>query len=232
MKSLTFLINTILSLLILSLEVKAGQIFVPENCLQMKIVPCLLKANSHVSIKNKKEDFEYKLTNSTILRWNKFGALINLEVMQGEAYIKTNEAIGPLTLNGIEVKSNEVFISRVGNELKILDMKTFFLTQYQLPQIGKGQLIMIQSDFLSKIDLVNFISKYFKAKSQLVVYLKAIEKSWKKEFIIQNENQTKVLRRSIASIEEDERQKALKKQNQIKELKKVRETFFNRTFYR
>lgn len=219
-------------LLFIAFEVNAGQIFVPESCLQLKVVPCLLKANSHVSIKNKKEDFEYKLTNSTILRWNKFGIEMNLEVMQGDAYIKVDAKHSAIILNGILINSNEVFVTRFGNELKILDMKTYFLTQYQLPQIGKGKLVMVQSEFLSKVDLVNHISKYFKFKPELVVYLKSIQNSWKKEFVIQNENQTKVLRRSIASIEEDERQKALKKQNQIKELKKVRETFFNRTFYR
>lgn len=208
----------------------ANQIFVPENCLIKKETPCLLKSNSYSAIK--KEKFEYRLQPTTILRWNKFGSEMNMELMQGAAYIKLDEEQKEIILNGISFKSRELFVLRNESDLKVLDMKNYILTQYQLPR-GRGTVLTIaQSDFLSKVDLVHFISKYFKSKSDLVVYLKSIEKSWKKEFVIQTANQTKVLKRSIASIEQEEKQKVVRKQNQVKELKKVRETFFNRTFHR
>jgi len=63
-------------------------------------------------------------------------------------------------------------------------------------------------------------------------YLKEHEASWKAEFALQNEIQTKVIARAIAS-EEAEQKKSIEREKKEKEqIKKVRELFFYRTFYR
>ncbi|MBC7420692.1 MAG: hypothetical protein H7328_08185 [Bdellovibrio sp.] len=220
-------------LFLLPVIVKAELIQVPENCIQIAAVPCLVRSAKQEALQSKNKDYSYLVDSHSITKWISFGVVTKLDLLDGTLYVKKAEdSQTTFNVNDIQVKANSFFVARDKQKLKILDGEKFLMTEYQLSSNKEIGSVVVKIDFVDKKNLISFLSNFFHTKEQLVQYLKKSEGNWIKEFASQNANQTKVLVRSIASVEDQERNRLLKKQYDEKELKKVRETFFYRTFYR
>ena len=105
------------------------------------------------------------------------------------------------------------------------------LSSFILAQVESNS-VLAKSVFVEKPELFQFVTPFFHTKSSFKNFITEIEPLWKQEFKSQTISQTKVLKRAIASTENrEQKNREVNIKNQI-ELKKVRDEFFYRTFYR
>lgn len=222
-----------LSVLLCASLAVAEVIQVPENCIQTETAPCLVRSVKQETLLSKNQDYSYLIDENSITKWTSFGEEIDVEVVAGTLFVKKAESNQKLfKLNGIKLSANSFFAVREKQQLKILDGEKFVMSEYQLSSNAEVGTVLVKVDFLEKQSLIKYLAQFFKTKSQLVQYLKKTQSKWSIEFAQQNKNQTKVLKRSIASVEDEERQNLQRKLQAEKELKRVRQEFFYRTFYR
>ncbi len=216
-----------------SLSCWAQMVSIPEDCLTKKISPCLIRAETPQSIQIPLQNLSIKLKSNTIFKVLHFESEPRFELLQGAVQIsELDQKNKVFYLNQVHLESKQIFSEREAQQLKIYDVRHFILSDYQVTDQADKENVIVKADFLNKKDMIKFITNYITEKKVLLEFLKAIEKDWQKEFKILTDNQTKVIKRSVASIENDEKAKARRKQQEIEELKKVRELFFYRTFYR
>lgn len=147
---------------------------------------------------------------------------------KGEAVAAMEES---LHINGILVKSAYVMVHKDNDVIKILELKKFSVSDYDLTNV-KQSPILIKSHLATKTEVVFFAAPFFKTKNKFLSFLKTVEKPFAKQLEAQTEAQTIVLKRALASVEEENKVAADKKAAADAKLKKVREQFFYRTFYR
>lgn len=218
----------------------AATLQVPENCLKEKVVPCLAKSIDKQDFKFDDQSLHIVVDGEAIVKWTSFEDGPQLQLLRGQFKIegigfqgaKHNNSSNGFKVNGIlippEIKS--AFVRKVEEKIEVLDLKTFTLTTFNQPDILTTPISA--SRFLDKEEFVKYSSLFFKTTKSFLSFLGSIEKSWKVQFENQSISQTNVLKRSIASIQDEkEKNEAQRLANQIK-LKKVRELFFFRTFYR
>ncbi len=226
--------STALIAILMQVEaVKAEVIQVPEGCIHSESAPCLVRSTKQAALLSKNKDYSYLVDAKSITKWNSYQDEIKVEVLEGTLYIKKSEGFSKVfNINGVVLTSHSFFVSRDQQKLKILDGEKFVMSEYQLSSNAEVGSVVVKVDFVDKLNLIAFLSQFFHTKPQLMDYLKKNESKWSQEFAQQNKNQTKVLVRAIASVEDEERMNVLRKQKQEKELKRVRQEFFYRTFYR
>lgn len=121
--------------------------------------------------------------------------------------------------------------SRVLRTLSVLDMKTFNFSVYE-STANQSVFTQVRSDIIDKTDFVSFTKYYFQNLRDYKSFLAVQASNWRREFAKENNSQTKVLMRTIASEREKARIEARKNSAQSDETKKARELFFYRTFER
>ncbi len=201
---------------------------VPENCFVEKKVPCLTKVQNleDLFVVN---NVTFRALNDSIIEWDSLETEPSLNLLKGAIEVKSASAV--FKINQITLAQSDLLIEKKGQSLLILDLKTFMLSTFALSSI-KANTVLAKSNFLEKSELLQFASHFYLTRKGFTEFAKAIQPRWKKEFKLQTATQTKVLNRSVASAreaEENQQAEALRLQQQ---LKKVREEFFYRTFYR
>ncbi|MEQ1722603.1 MAG: hypothetical protein ABL930_05470 [Pseudobdellovibrio sp.] len=217
-------------LLILTVEVQAQLVQVPENCIN-RVSPCLVRSEDR--------DFQFmhrgqavKLLKESIVKISFDENQNNFELLEGRITLdEKDKSVPELLINSKAVRSGQLYASRFGKNLKILDFKDFVLSEYLTSAQG-AEPQQLKSDFINKQDFIEFTKHYYSSTAQYKSFLVSIESDWKQEFKKQNNSQTKVLMRSIASEQAEAKREAEIKARNAEELKKVRDTFFYRTFER
>lgn len=219
--------------LILPIFVQAKLIEVPEGCISEKNVPCLVQ----VQVEEEQvvlEDFKIRIYPNSIVKWTSFESdeeeqkKIAFDLLKGQIFFEIKE---PILVNSIEFKNRVGMIQKTSDFLDSFDIKTFNLTTYKMDEKNKPEKI-IKSRFLDKNEFVHFTAQFFKSTKSLKQFLTALEPYWKKQFETQAEIQTKVLSRSVASVEDEKKRNEEEIKQRQKQFKKVRDEFFYRTFYR
>ena len=209
----------------------AQTVLVPEDCLG-KVSPCLVHTDEKF--------FEFmfdgqkvKLLKEGILKISFDQRQSHFELIDGRIDVKKIEKNQrALFINGNRVKTGWIMASRVLRTLSVLDMKTFNFSVYEAVATTQSAFALVRGDIVDKTDLVGFTKYYFQNLRDYKSFLAAQAGNWKREFAKQNNSQTKVLMRTIASEKEKARIEARKNSAQTVEAKKVRELFFYRTFER
>ncbi|MBC7466941.1 MAG: hypothetical protein H7256_13210 [Bdellovibrio sp.] len=164
----------------------------------------------------------------TIMKWTDFDKEPSVELIKGKIEVRRAKH---LRINGILVVSSYIMVHKVGDTLKIFDLKSFIVSEYDLSD-PKQPPVLTKNLFVDKAALVFLSAPFFKTKNKFLGFLKVVEKPFSKKLQAQAEAQTNVLKRALASVEEENKEAALKKTAEEAKLKKVRELFFYRTFYR
>ena len=205
-------------------------VLVPEDCLG-KISPCLVHTDEKF--------FEFmfdgqkvKLLKEGILKISFDLTQSHFELIDGRIDVKKIERIQrALFINGNKVKTGWIMASRVLRTLSVLDLQTFNFSVYEAAA-NQSVFTQVRSDIIDKTDFVSFTKYYFHNLRDYKSFLAGQAGNWKREFAKENNSQTKVLTRTIASEREKARIEARKNSAQTIEAKKVRELFFYRTFER
>ncbi len=208
----------------------AQTVLVPEDCLG-KVSPCLVHTDEKF--------FEFmfdgqkvKLLKEGILKISFDQTQNHFELIDGRIDVKKIERNQrALFINGNKVKTGWIMASRVLRTLSVLDMKTFNFSVYEATA-KQSVFTQVRSDIIDKTDFVSFTKYYFQNLRDYKSFLAGQASNWKREFAKENNSQTKVLMRTIASERKKAQIEAQKNSVQTDETKKVRELFFYRTFER
>ncbi|MGZ3691040.1 MAG: hypothetical protein ACXVAX_06040 [Pseudobdellovibrio sp.] len=158
---------------------------------------------------------------------------VNFEILKGYISLEEKaESSIPVSINGVLLDSVKVFASRDKSQVQIFNLTNFVMSEYHLNYQNNDYPERVKSVFLSKRELVEYSKSFFQQVGKFKVFLTSIESDWRAEFRKQNESQTKVLMRSIASEEKEAEDRLKKQERERAELKKVKNDFFNRTFNR
>ena len=206
-----------------------GAVQVPEACVN-RTLPCLIRSE-HSPFTFLQNQVKVKMAADTLVKITGSKEGINFEIIAGFAQLTDNgKAKTPYSLNSVAMDSQKVMGSRDGDSLRLLSLNDFSFSQYK---IAEGNFPMrLSSEFINKKDLVHFTQHFFTNAAEYSAFLAGLQADWSTEFKRQNISQTKALMRSIASQQEQEKLLSEKMQREKTELKKVRENFFYRTFYR
>lgn len=216
--------------MLLAQSVLGQTVQVPEDCLG-KVSPCLIHTADNAF------QFIYDGQRVTLLREAVLKITFdekksNFNLFDGRIILKKidkNQKL--LSINSLPVKSGWQMVSRSNSSLSILDLKSFTLSSYESLNESSG-FKLLRADFIDKKEFVGFTKFYFQNLTDYKSFLAGQSRKWKKEFEKQNDTQTKVLLRTIASEQENARIEAQKNTVRASEIKKAREMFFYRTFER
>ena len=186
---------------------------------------------SHESLYDQQSKVLYTLNEDTILKFFNFDDDVVLDVLEGGLRVNANsKELVLLSINHIKINANTIFAQRNKTKMKFFNTQDFMLSQYEI-NAEKENTILV-TDLPSKKDMIEFASSFYQQKNELLSFMKQNQASYDKEFKLQTERQTKVLQRSVASVENAEHEKKIQQKKDSDELKKVRDLFFYRTFYR
>lgn len=217
-----------------SFQALAEILSIPENCLTKEISPCLIKTTERQVLQGHSKNFMLTTDENTVVKVLQFETPIQIKLLQGRLTLRSGlKKALVFQLNDVKFESIMLFAGvDQDKKMKVYDAQNFILSAYDLPTSDQDEVVISKSEFLSKLDMIRFLSAYFPEKKSLQTYLHSIENNWKKELEIQAKSQTIALKRSIASIEESQNEEKRRHKAEEAELKKVREMFFYRTFYR
>ncbi len=217
----------------LSLAAQGEILSLPEDCVAKEISPCLVRALNADILQGRSDRFQLVLGNGAIVKLTSFTPALRIDLLQGELIIQSkNKKPMAFKINEVPFVSKMVLVHIRERNIKAFDTKTFILSEYQQSSQSGQDTVINKAEFLSKLDMIKFVSIFYPQKTQLLSFLKGIEPAWEKEFATQTSHQTKALKRSVASVEADEAETQRQKLRQEEELKKLRNLFFYRTFYR
>ena len=208
-----------------------AEIQVPESCVN-RVSPCLVRSDS-VKFDFAQGPVKVSLMKNSIIKITDENGHINFEILKG--YISLDElaqADKTVSVNGVLLDSAKVFASRERSQVQIFSLSNFVMSEYHLNYQSNDFPERVKSVFLSKSELVEYSKSFFQQVGKFKLFLTSIEDEWKAEFKKQNESQTKVLLRSIASEEKEAELRLQKEERERAELKKVKNDFFFRTFNR
>ena len=209
---------------------QAQTVQVPENCLN-RISPCLIHTEDSAFEFNH-DGQQVKLLKEAILKLSFDENSSNFEVIEGLISLNEKKKTQKLLfINNKPVRSGLLMVNRLKNNLRILDLNDYILSEYQVIS-NNTEPKLIKADFIIKVDFIFFTKFYFQSVPQYRSFLSLHSQNWKNEFNKQNSNQTKVLLRNIASEQKKAKITADINAAQANQQKKARETFFYRTFER
>lgn len=222
-----WVLSIIVILVLSALPVLAQSVQVPEACLN-RVSPCLIRTED-AGLDFTQSGFKIHLHKESILRLTFDDKSLNIDVIEGRLVVKSAQK-QTFSLHQQPFKGSQIFISRYGSKLTVLNRDDFRLNQYNVS--AGAATLPLKSDLVNKSELVSFTKDYFSNATQYKKFLASIESDWKAAFDAENNSQSKVLMRSIASAEASAKERARQKAASADELKKVRAEFFYRTFER
>lgn len=206
----------------------AAPLEIPEKCLSEKKAPCLVKAQDGEET-IKVNNLQVRLLKDTLVQWDSLDSVLALSLLKGSVQIRNSG--DPVTINKIPSQQQHLLIAKKDQLLNFLDLKTFMLSTFILAQVQSNS-VLAKSVFVEKAELFGFVVPFFQTSSSFKKFITEIAPLWKHEFKTQTVSQTKVLTRAIASAEVRDLQKQQTETRNLLALKKVRDEFFYRTFYR
>lgn len=208
----------------------AQTILVPDNCIN-KNSPCLVRTEEDSFMLNVSGQ-KIVMQKEAILRIDTGENNINFEIMDGRISLVTQQASEKeVTVNGVRAGSGRILIHRSFNRLSILNLNTYFLSEYK-QKSKKSDFTLEKDEFINKLDFISFTKNYFQNADLYRTFLTAEASKWKEAFERQNNDQNKILLRRLASAREKARIDAEKYAIEEAERKKLRTEFFYRTFKR
>lgn len=206
---------------------------VPENCIN-RVSPCLVRTTDR-PFKFKQGDLRVQVQKNTALKISSTDRENHFEILNGRVSINIDRKVSStqkqLSLQGVVVGEPRVMVSRQQDELKILNMSNFYLSEYRIiNRTTEPQLI--KTEMADKKTLIQFSRHHFEDLKSFKLFLGFIEKDWRSAFKSYSENQTKVLRRAVASLQKQQELEAERNFRNSRKTKKVRDDFFSRTFER
>lgn len=209
-----------------------AEIQVPEDCIN-KTYPCLIRADSLTEFKQ--AHLVVSLTPKSIVKITKDNdtSQLNFELLTGRMSVKETSAPDfAVAVNSVLIEVPHVLVKRDRDELDILNLTKFTKVRYSINIQNNNVPVRVRSNFLSKSEFVDFTRHYFTDISKFKSFLTAVQSDWIAEFKNQNESQTKALMRSVASEEKAAEDRVRQEQARERQIKKVKDEFFFRTFSR
>lgn len=220
------------------LPIKSGAngvaVQVPEDCVD-RSSPCLIRTAGEAFQFNL-GDLQVRVQKNTTLKVSSTDRENHFEILTGRISINIGSSQRStthkqLSLHGVVVADPRVMISREQDELKILNISNFYLSQYRLiNRTTEPQLL--HSEMADQKKLIDFSRYHFEDMKAFKKFLSSVAESWRAAYRIYSDNQTKVLRRTIASVREEQKKQDELNFRNSKKTKKVRDDFFSRTFER
>jgi hypothetical protein len=221
------------SLISTGLAVKAETVQVPENCIN-RISPCMVRTDAS-PVRFNLGGLVVRIQKQSIVKLSWDEHENRFEIFEGRLSLNLNEpqrkVQKPVRLHSVVLADPRVLVSRRFEKLDVLHLGNFFLSHYKVNG-PHSELELASSDIVSKAELVGMSRFYFSSMGEFKAFLKASAATWSQSFAQETARQTKVLKRSIASVEERQRATAAEKARKAAQLKKVRDEFFYRTFER
>lgn len=216
-----------ITLIFCSFNLYAQVVQVPEACAGEK-TPCLIRTeNNYFEFAHK--NLKIKMNPDTLLKIEFDEKNDRIYVLEGRVALNSQNSGKDVFLHGQKIINGLYMVSRYDSTLKALNLDTFIYDQYRT---DRSEAELVKTVFADKVTLVDFSKDYFTDINQYKKFLQSVEPKWKIEFEKNNNDQTKVLLRSIASEEAKLKKEAEAKSKELRQQKKVRDQFFYRTFYR
>jgi len=209
-----------------------AEIQVPEDCIN-KTYPCLVRADQLLEFKQ--AHLLVTLTPKSIVKITKDSndSQLNFELLTGRLSVKEVEtAAWAVSVNAVMLEVPHAMIKRDHDELDVLNLIKFTKVRYAINIQNNNVPVRVRSYFLSKSEFVDFTRHYFAETKAFKNFLTGIQSLWIAEFKSQNESQTKALMRSVASEEKAAEDRVRQEQERERQIKKVKDEFFFRTFNR
>lgn len=210
----------------------SGVIQVPDQCAGRES-PCLIRVGPR-AFEFEDHGLKLRILPQAIVKLTAGTAdgALALEVYEGRVHVTPVEGAlkRNLTVQQLAQPAAALLVSRFGDRLRILRLNDFVLGDYEIQL--KEPPRQIRSGFATKKDFVDFTRFYFQAAGEFKAFLNRQGEAWKSEFQRQNAVQTKVLNRSVASVQNEADASARAEAARARDSKKVREQFFYRTFHR
>lgn len=208
-----------------------GQVIqVPEDCVD-RVSPCL--------VRNEGKNFQFKVQNSklslvggSILKIEKNSNEVNLDLVDGYvSLVVPSSDILSVKIEGSALTEGRWMAARSPQRLDVLSLSDYQLKTYR--RSGSApKLELVKSEFINKKDFVTFVKNFFQNAQDYKSFVLSEASRWKSEFNRQNDNQSKVLLRTIASEKEQAKRDAERKAQEEENAKKLKSEFFYRTFNR
>lgn len=212
---------------------KAETVQVPENCIN-RISPCMVRTDE-TAIRFNMGKLVVRVQKQSIVKLSWDERENRFEIFEGRFSLNLNEPHRKIQkivrLHSIVLAEPRILVSRKFEKLDVLNLSNFFLSHYKVNG-PHSEIELGSSDIASKAELVSMSRYYFEHMSDFKAFLSSSADTWKLSFDQETARQTKVLQRSIASVEEHQRAAAAEKARKDAQLKKVRDEFFYRTFER
>ncbi|MCC2679025.1 MAG: hypothetical protein K0R29_1601 [Pseudobdellovibrio sp.] len=225
--------KTLLSVILLFITVALkAEIQVPEDCIN-KTYPCLVRADQMLEFQQ--AHLRVTLTPKSIIKITKENSdsQLNFELLTGRMSVKEVETPKwAISVNSVMLEVPYAMVKRDQDELDILNLSKFTKVRYSINIQNNNVPVRVRSYFLSKSEFVDFTRHYFAETKSFKNFLTEIQPQWIAEFKSQNESQTKALMRSVASEEKAAEDRVRQEQERERQIKKVKDEFFFRTFNR
>jgi hypothetical protein len=222
----------VICLTFVSVSTLAQSVQVPENCIN-RISPCLVRTEE-AAADFVQSGYKVHMLKQTIIKMTFEDKKLDIDLLEGQLKINSSKKpIEQLSLREQEFSGARIlYAKRFDSDLSVLRLDDFKISEFEATTGNEDNTKKIRSNFATKNDLIEFTRTFFSTVPEYKKFLGSIQGSWKKAFERENSNQTKVLMRSVASINEAAAAETARKAVESKKLKKVRDEFFYRTFER
>lgn len=209
----------------------AQVIQVPEDCLN-RVSPCLIR-NEGVNFQFKIQSSKFSLVGGSILKIEKDSRHeINLDLIDGFiSFVVAEVDQSKMKIQGSALSKGRWMVARSPQKLELLNLTDYQLRTFR-KSTSKSDLELVKSEFINKLDFLNFAKNFFYKTQDYKNFVRSEAPLWKSEFDRQNEIQSKVLMRTIASEKEQAKLEAERKAQEEAQAKKLKSEFFYRTFNR
>lgn len=213
---------------------------VPDFCIKNMTSPCLVRSNHQLNV------FEWagqqiRLSAGSTLQIQKNGnsdvGSFDFILLKGSVALRSDL---PYRVFGYRIENSQTqYVKRsVDGQIQILDLSTLdlktFINEKNQQNDNNDVFVLQKSDFLDRKSLVQYLSEFYKVKSEFKKELNLLAKKYKQRLNDDSLRQSQVLQnhinRKIASDEDAIQQRNIKSAKILENQKRSRELFFMRTF--
>lgn len=204
---------------------------VPEQCLEQKKTPCLVKLEAATQLKS--SFFNIDSVQETLLRIVQFDPEIKAEVIKGDFKIQSGYL---MYIDGYKTESRSwSYIRKEGLDYKLLNSEEIDLLSFGLDYKNKStQYVLIKKEFLDKKLFFDFVHSFYSSNADFKKDFEHLSEKYKNKLEQDTELQTRKLQekmdRQIASVKAAEELKEKRRAEIELDRKKTRQMFFMRTF--
>ena len=164
----------------------------PDACAG-RLLPCLVRTEGQ-ALQFAQHGLQIKILPQSIVELRKAG---KIELFEGRLQLSSS-AIKAVSVNGLNYNAKSVMLGRSAQKMTAISFDDFILREYEM---NGSTPKLLAAKFAVKKDFIDFTRFYFTSGAEYRTFLRSAGRAWKAEFVRQNEAQTKVLKRSVASEE-------------------------------